>query len=353
MRYLMKIIHCSDIHLDSAMSANLTAEKADIRRNEIKFTFEKMLDYAVEENVKAILICGDLFDKAKVPIIEKKYLSGLFNKFSQLNFFILSGNHDSEIFDNNFVKPNNVKIFNKDWLNYEFEGVNICGKELNNQIDNDTYDPPVKNDLYNIVMLHGEIGKQDEENKINILKLKNKGINYLALGHIHSYLSSNLDGKGVYAYSGCLEGRGFDETGDKGFIILDTILNVHKFIKFNSRTFYDFTVNVNNKNFIQIKDDCLLCFKNVNLKDLARIKLAGQSDNNLDVNLLRQLLSERCFYLKIDDEIRSINSYLFSGEISLKGEFIKLVAESEINEQDKEDIIKYGIAALTAKGKRQ
>ena len=48
-----------------------------------------------------------------------------------------------------------------------------------------------------------------------------KNIDYLALGHIHKYKQAELDQRGVYCYSGCLEGRGFDECGEKGFVLLD------------------------------------------------------------------------------------------------------------------------------------
>ena len=62
----MKIIHCSDLHLDSKMETNLDKEKARERKNEILITFERMVNYAKENEVKAIIIAGDLFDKNTV-----------------------------------------------------------------------------------------------------------------------------------------------------------------------------------------------------------------------------------------------------------------------------------------------
>ena len=38
----MKIIHCSDLHLDSKMQSNLSKEQAKERRNEILITFQKI-----------------------------------------------------------------------------------------------------------------------------------------------------------------------------------------------------------------------------------------------------------------------------------------------------------------------
>ena len=42
------------------------------------------------------------------------------------------------------------------------------------------------------------------------------GLHYLALGHSHSASGLKRAGKTYYAWPGCPEGRGFDETGDKG-----------------------------------------------------------------------------------------------------------------------------------------
>ena len=39
----------------------------------------------------------------------------------------------------------------------------------------------------NIAVLHGQIGTVGGEDAVNLNLLKNKGIDYLALGHIHSY----------------------------------------------------------------------------------------------------------------------------------------------------------------------
>ena len=43
-------------------------------------------------------------------------------------------------------------------------------------------------------------------------------MDYIALGHIHKFSGIKRIGNTYYAYSGCPEGRGFDEEGDKGII---------------------------------------------------------------------------------------------------------------------------------------
>ena len=58
----MKIIHCADIHADSKMGTHFTKELANKRREEIVDAFGRMVDFALHNGVRAIIIAGDLFD---------------------------------------------------------------------------------------------------------------------------------------------------------------------------------------------------------------------------------------------------------------------------------------------------
>lgn len=57
----MKIIHCADLHLDSNMESNLSREQAMLRREELLETYEAMVAYGAANQVRVILIAGDLF----------------------------------------------------------------------------------------------------------------------------------------------------------------------------------------------------------------------------------------------------------------------------------------------------
>ena len=62
----MKIIHCADLHLDSNMTSNLSREQAKQRKAELLATFERMIVYAKDNSVKAVIIAGDLYDKKNI-----------------------------------------------------------------------------------------------------------------------------------------------------------------------------------------------------------------------------------------------------------------------------------------------
>ena len=108
----------------------------------------------------------------------------------------------------------------------------------------------------NLVMLHGGIGTACGEDMINLNLLKNRGIDYLALGHIHSYQTGPLDETGSYCYPGCLEGRGFDECGEKGFVLL-TVEDgsvAHEFVPFSARQLHRVPVDITG--LTQKRADC-------------------------------------------------------------------------------------------------
>lgn len=58
----MKILHMADLHLDSKLGSIYTTEKARERKTEILHTFSRMISFAAENDVKAVLVAGDLFD---------------------------------------------------------------------------------------------------------------------------------------------------------------------------------------------------------------------------------------------------------------------------------------------------
>ena len=77
----MKIIHCADLHLDSKMTANLDKDKARERKAELLRTFERMITYASQNQVEAILIAGDMFDTKNISAsASHSSLTALFSK---------------------------------------------------------------------------------------------------------------------------------------------------------------------------------------------------------------------------------------------------------------------------------
>ncbi|MCQ2507099.1 MAG: DNA repair exonuclease [Lachnospiraceae bacterium] len=210
----MKIIHVADFHL-GASPIKLEADKKRERKKEIIDNFYRLIMYAKEHGIKAVIIAGDFFDVKEPRIKIAQRIKEEIEEAKDISFFYLRGNHDEGVFDNEAL-PENLHLFSKDVFSFfEIEaGVCICGKEITENSAGYDFDglrlDPLK---INIVVLHGNLikGVPVLKDDINIKNLENKNIDYLALGHIHKRSEGVIDERGSYAYSGCIEGRGFDE----------------------------------------------------------------------------------------------------------------------------------------------
>lgn len=356
----MKIIHCSDLHLDSKMETNLDKEKARERKNEILITFERMVNYAKENEVKVIIIAGDLFDKKTITIKAKNTVKNAIISNPEIDFVYLKGNHDEAGFlDEDEELPQNLKTFNSyNWTTYDYDDLTISGIEFGNVENYEIYNSLIlEKNKKNIVVMHGQESETDVKDKaeiINLKALKNKNIDYLALGHIHTYKKGKLDNRGVYCYSGCLEGRGFDECGEKGFVLLelknDKIKT--KFIPFSSRTLYEVNVDLtgiteNNEIENKIKDE----LKDIPQTSLVKLVLGGEVEigEQRDIEYLTKKFESDFYYLKIEDKPHFKIDYMkYQNDISLKGEFIRTVIDQkDLTEEEKSKIISTGIKALS------
>lgn len=360
----MKLIHCSDLHLDSKMNANLERESARERKGEILHTFERMIGYASENKITAVLIAGDMFDTKNISAVTRNVVLHSILEHPEIHFYYLRGNHDHDNFLSGLEEiPDNLRMFGSAWTAYEEaeDRISIAGMELSRENAESAYVSLVLNsDQFNIVMLHGQESQSAAKDKAEIIHLKalrNKGIDYLALGHVHMYKKERLDARGIYCYPGCLEGRGFDECGEHGFVVLDideeTGEYTHEFVPFARRMLYAVEVDVT---------DCLttaemiakaeVCLEQAGCEDtgLVKIVLKGMLDVECekDIEYFQARLGERFYYVKVYDETKlriDVGDYML--DESLKGEYVRQVmADDSISEEDKKIIIRYGLQAI-------
>ena len=354
----MKIIHCSDIHLDSKMEANLDKDKAKQRKNEILLSFKNMVQFASEDKVEIIIIAGDLFDKNKISVKAKNIVKDTIKANPNIEFIYLKGNHDEQDFtDGETIR--NLKTFNKQtWTSYRYGEIVITGIEFGEKDNYEIYKSLMLNQNdFNIVVLHGQESnyedKKDKTEIVNLKELRNKNIDYLALGHIHKYKMESLDNRGIYCYSGCLEGRGFDECGDKGFVLLDIQDNKinTEFIKNSTRNLEEIEVDISGTmTTTEVEAKIENKIQNIEKENLIKIILTGKVDINSerDIGYLLKRYNNEFYFLKIYDKTTLEINYLdYQNDVSLKGEFIRTILKEDIPEEEKKEIIVTGIKALS------
>lgn len=357
----MRILHCADIHLDSKLKG-LERNKAKSRNAELLHTFLEMIDYANREKIDIVLIAGDWFDSFRVSATTRNAVMEKINAFPEIVFYYLKGNHDAENFLEDIAKlPANLQVFDRNWQTFRHGKVTISGVDLYGKVPDSIYAGLVLDSRdYNIVMLHGqetESGVSGRPEMIPLKNLRNRGIDYLALGHIHAYKSAGLDQRGSYCYPGCLEGRGFDECGEHGFVVLtideESLRMESKFVPFGKRRLYEVPVDIS---------DCLmggeilgrmqqaLIETGATEEDLVKIVLCGEVDVACEKNLdyLLAGVKENYYFAKIEDKSAlKVNAEDYVLDLSLKGEFVRLLlADETIDEEDKAAAIRFGLQAI-------
>ena len=337
----MRIIHCADIHLDSSLNTHLTIKQATIRKNEILNTFYRMTVFAKENDVKNVLIAGDLCDEESVTKSTIDLLFSFIKETSNIDYFYVPGNHDEKCYGLLEDKPDNFYVFTKKWQTAKYQDITISSTILHDGMYEEL--PVLSKDKYNIVMLHGDISNRNDANYIHLDLLRNRNIHYLALGHIHSYMQNKLDYTGVYAYSGCLEGRGFDELGPKGFVVIDTETKKYNFHQLTNREVIEQEINLSDTTsevaaLKKIENEINLIDKD----NIFRLILKGDINYNYD-NLeerLHSLYSNKFFYFETKIFLHEkIDIENLKKGVSLKSEFFKIVDEDKnTSKEDKEEI---------------
>lgn len=354
----MKIIHCADLHLDSKMESNLSREQARERKRELLLTFERMAGYAAEHEVRAIIIAGDLFDTTHISKTAAKLVEEQIAGHPDIDFLYLQGNHEKDRFLEGLEEvPQNLKVFGESWSRFSYGNVTITGVCLTPENSKNIYDSLVlAQEDVNLVVLHGQESQYDAKDKteiINIRALQNKYIDYLALGHLHEYKYQKLDNRGSYCYCGCLEGRGFDECGKKGFVLLDIQENkvIPSFIPFAKRTLYEISIDISDCHTTgEVAGKIDEKVAEIDKSSLVKLVLTGEveMDMDTDVAYLLKRYQQQFYFVKMKDKTRlAVNYEDYRLDRSLKGEFIRLLESADLPQEEKDAVILTGIRALS------
>lgn len=230
---MLKILHTGDIHLDSPFS-RLDARRAEIRRGELRASFSAMMRFAREHAVDLILIAGDLFDNESVTRETVALLTREFSLFGG-KIVISPGNHDCVTPGGVWEKtafPENVFVFREPALTrFSFDDLqtDVYGCAF---VSPERTDSPLSGariadpSRINLLCIHGDTSSPlSHYGPLTKAEILGFGAEYAALGHIHNPGEIVTTGSAAYGYCGCLEGRGPDEVGLKGAVLVEISKN--------------------------------------------------------------------------------------------------------------------------------
>ena len=339
----MKFIHCADLHIDSKLESGLSASAAKERREELLSSFLRLAKRADELGARAVIIAGDLFDSERVSARSRKFVLDTVKQYPDVDFLLLTGNHDKGI-ETGFECPENLRIFGKELTAFDYGNVRIagCGAYADG-----AFDSAFETEMINIAVLHGE-----DRTDFSLDALREKNIDYVALGHYHSYFSASLDDRGIYCYSGCLEGRGFDECGGKGYVLIETDEKTltHTFVPFAQRRVEEISVDMSEGSTLGEQRAILeSALARLDRTSMVKVNITGKYEIGRE-KFYGHIVAEHkdeFFCLKlVDRSVLYINPEDYMNDVSLKGEFIRLAMKEIADENERSRVIEYGLRAL-------
>lgn len=246
----VRLLHIADVHLDTPFAGRSEAMRQRLRRAALQ-ALERCVSTAVEEEVDALLIAGDLFDGAHLSFDTERFLLAQLARLAKEGIQVVyaTGNHDpgegtrAEHLD----WPETVTLIRggspvvvpvTDRAGDAVGHVTGAGHAT----PHETRDlsaglrPVSGTDLPQAALLHtqvssaGDGGPHHAYAPAGLANLRGAGFHYWALGHVH--LRQELSGDPPVHYCGSLQGRGPGETGPKGGLLVDLADPAHPVVEF-------------------------------------------------------------------------------------------------------------------------
>ena len=365
----MRILHIADLHLDTPFES-LPADKAAQLRAEQREVLGEIVRIADGERVDLVLIAGDLFDGSNVYQETIRALDFMLREL-RMPVFIAPGNHDYYTERSPLTKlasdGRGIYLF----TGHEITSVTLSeiGVRVHGAGFTDSVCPPLLEnfsverdpefpELIEIMLMHGNVGEKGEEryNSISEGAIERSGLDYLALGHVHSFSGLRQAGDTYYAYPGCAIGRSFRETGERGVMVAE-LTRGHcelRFVPLSSRRYECVDVDLTGTG--SSTEDALRAvyaqLPEYYAEDIYRITFTGEFEA-LDLSRLTRMLEPEFFHLRlVDKTIPPLELWTASDEYSLRGLFTKKLRErydSAENEDERNLItqaVRWGLAAL-------
>ena len=327
----LKILHSADWHLDTPFSG-FSEEQRQFLKAEQKKIPGKILELCLREKCDLMLLSGDIFDG------RGNYESiGLLKKMladTGIPVLVSPGNHDHCGPGRPWTEetwPENVFVFTGG-----LESVTIAGLDCRiygagyQSMDCEALLQGFRaegKERYCIGVLHADPTQKNSPCcPITSAQVRDSGLDYLALGHIHK-AGAFQAGSTLCAWPGCPMGRGWDETGEKGVCIvtLEDRAKVRA-VALDTVRFYDLEVDLEKTAPAEV-------LPGAGNADFYRITLTGSVQ--ADMEKLGQELS-RFPNLQLRDRTEApVDIWGTCGNDTLEGVYFRLLREKMETDSEK------------------
>jgi DNA repair protein SbcD/Mre11 len=234
----LKFIHAADLHLGSPFKglSGISPKLGDRLRKASFDAYDRLIKTAISEKVDFVLIAGDSFDSGSGDLrAQYRFVSGMQQlRDAEIPVYLITGNHDPlDKWSDSLKLPDNVFRFSGEKPEtYTFTkkgepaaliiGMSYAQQEVKENLT--TRYPDGDRNLLSIALLHGNFGSESGHQPyspfgMDDLRRKSE-VDYWALGHIHKREVIS-DQSPLAVYPGNIQGRHFNEEGDKGCYLVE------------------------------------------------------------------------------------------------------------------------------------
>ena len=320
---MLTFLHAADFHLDSPFHA-LPPEQAAERRQEQRQLLTRLADTARQAQVDLVFLAGDLFDGQRA---RPETVQALYQVLEELEaeVFLSPGNHDPYSPTSPYAAPARLEVPQL--------GAVVYGSAFTSLY---RMDSPLagfhaqEEDLAAFGCFHGDLSSAHSRyGPITHNEIAASGLHYLALGHSHSASGLKRAGKTYYAWPGCPEGRGFDETGDKGVYLgqLEGGRVSLDFVPLARRRYLTPSLDITGQDPAQALEALIRASRP---EDILRISLTGTRDPDNEPNLTAlTALASGYFYSASLYDNTTLSQALWARmeEDTLTGLFLRAMAQ--------------------------
>ncbi len=249
---IVKVLHCSDLHLGRKVSGSIYSPYFKARYEDYFSTFREIVNFAVSKGIDVMMISGDIFDKKDLSPDALEKGEEIFKdlKVAGIKVVVIEGNHDRLFdFENiswlDYLKNKDYiiilrpsvkegKISFEPWNGksggmIEFDGVKFYGigyQGVNFPEYIESLGQILDQNDRNIVMIHAGICGQKKMALPGFLELKDFApldgkCFYIASGHAHEKSIYKLEKSKIFI-PGSPEYWDLSESDEKGFFVYDT-----------------------------------------------------------------------------------------------------------------------------------
>ena len=354
---MIRILHTADLHLDGSFAG--LGNRAPQRQVDFLETFERIVTLAIKQEVQLLLIAGDLFDHPRPSqVVLGKVQAGL-QRLAERGIVpvLLPGTHDSLVSADAVyrqcefpgvvlldqpqlqeplaltVAEQQLFLYGFAYRSYVSENA-LAGMQRRND------------DGIHIGLLHGSRQGSPEWNyrkkdlPFTLDDLKRWDLDYVALGHYHSY-EVLAEGERIYAcYPGSPEGKRFGENGPRycALVTIDESGAAIEPLAVNGRELAERELDLSG--CTELDEVVRRIAALGDAKVLLRLTLTGILEAPLDLSALQSRCEDDFFYLELRDETRLFDSDYarrIETEETVRGMFVRRARQlmSEVVEDER------------------